>query len=272
MRGCGRAGKTPYLTLGPWAHLDPKWATISLHETLAWFRAHLLDDTSALRDQPVRVLLLGGGERQFHDWPPPAAAVRYHLHAGKGLSPEAPGASEPDGYRYDPADPTPAVGGSTLSANAGAMDNRKLEARADVLVYSTEPLEKDMEVIGPVTAEIFVQSSLEHTDFFVRLCDVHPSGKSINVSDGLVRLAPGRAPAGEDGVRKVVVEMWAAACLFKRGHRIRVQVSSGAHPRYVRNTGSGEPLGTATKLVAADQRVYHDPAHPSAIVLPVLSN
>lgn len=266
-----KAGKTPYLTLGPWAHGDSGWVTVSLQETLAWFRAHLLDDTSALREQPVRVFVIGGKERHFHDWPPPGtSAVRHHLHAGGGLSVKEPGPSEPDRFRYDPADPTPAVGGSTLGPNSGSKDNRRLEKRADVLLYTSEPLAQDVEVIGPVSAELHVKSSLEHTDFFVRLCDVHPSGKSMNVSDGLARIRPGVAPPGEDGVRRVIVEMWATACLFKKGHRIRVQVSSGAHPRHARNTGSGEPLGAATRLVAADQAVFHDPAHPSAIVLSVL--
>ena len=266
------AGKTPYLTLGPWAHGDTAWATVSLNETLAWFRAHLLDDTSALQDEPVRVFVMGGKERLFHDWPPPGTrAVRHHLQSGGGLSAKAPAPSEPDRFRYDPADPTPAVGGSSLSKNAGSKDNRKLEKRADVLLYTSEPLTEDVEVIGPVTAEVFVLSTLENADFFVRLCDVHPSGKSMNVSDGITRLRPGVAEAGEDGIRKVTVEMWATACLFKKGHRIRLQVSSGAHPRHARNTGSGEPLGAATTLVAADQTVFHDPAHPSAIVLPVLA-
>jgi putative CocE/NonD family hydrolase len=151
------------------------------------------------------------------------------------------------------------------------MDNRTLEARPDVLLYSSEPLERDVEIIGAVQAELYVKSSLEHTDFFARLCDVDPSGKSVNVCDGLLRLIPGRPAAEPDGCLRLCIDLWPTAHCFRRGHRLRVQVSSGAHPRFARNPGSGEPLATATQLVVADQAVYHDPTHPSAILLPVMS-
>jgi putative CocE/NonD family hydrolase len=193
------------------------------------------------------------------------------LQAGHALAPQPPDAAPPDRYRYDPAHPTPAVGGSSLSENSGPRDNRAVEARPDVLVYTSAVLDQDIEVIGPVRAELFVQSSLEHTDFFVRLCDVDPKGKSINISDGLVRLCPGEPTEGDDGVRQVSVELWATAHCFQQGHRVRVQVAGGSHPRYARNPGSGEPLATATTLRAADHTVYHDAAHPSAILLPVKS-
>ena len=133
--------------------------------------------------------------------------------------------------------------------NSGPKDNRALEARPDVLVFTSAPLEADLEAIGPVSAELYVKSTLEHTDFFARLCDVSPDGKSINVCDGLLRLTPDRPTADAEGCRKVVIELWATAYRFKRGHRVRVQVSSGSHPRFARNTGSGEPLATATKLI-----------------------
>jgi putative CocE/NonD family hydrolase len=153
---------------------------------------------------------------------------------------------------------------------AGARDNRSLEARKDVLVYTSEVLDNDLEVIGHVSAELFVKSSLEYTDFFVRLCDVSPSGKSINICDGILRLRPGQPAPENDGMIKVNIEMWPTAYRFIKGHRVRLQVSSGAHPRFARNLGSGEPLATGTTIKVADQTVYHDPAHPSAIILPVL--
>jgi putative CocE/NonD family hydrolase len=140
-----------------------------------------------------------------------------------------------------------------------------------VLVYTSAPLDRAIDAIGPVRAELFVASSLEHTDFFARLCDVDPAGRSTNVCDGIVRLRPGRPAAGPDGVRAIAIDCWATAHRFRRGHRIRLQVSSGAHPRFARNTGSGEPLGTAARLVAADQSVHHGPVHPSALVLSVVS-
>jgi hypothetical protein len=192
-----------------------------------------------------------------------------HLHPEGRLSEAPPPVSAPDRYRYDPADPTPSVGGVLLGPEAGAKDNRTLEARADVRTYTSAPLERDLEVVGPVRAEVFCSSSTPWTDVFVRLCDVQPSGRSLNVCDGLLRLTPGRASQDEAGVMRVPVELWPTAYRFPRGHRLRVQVSSGAHPRFVRNLGAGEPLATGTRMVVAEQQVHHDPAHPSAIVLPV---
>ena len=174
-----------------------------------------------------------------------------------------PSESAPDRYRYDPADPTPAVGGVRGGRDGGRVDNTALEARPDVLTYTTEPLEAPVEVIGEISAEIWFRSSLPRADVFVRLCDVGPRGRSRNVCDGLVSLT------GTDQLTRAGVRLWPTAHRFGRGHRIRVQVSSGAFPRYARNPGTGEPHATATRLLPAHQAVYHDPAHPSAIILPV---
>ncbi len=267
-----RAGRSPHLTIGPWAHMTPELTAVALRESIAWFRAHLLGDRSALREAPVRVFVMGGGGwRDLAEWPPPdPTPERWHLQPDGALATTPPHPSPPDRWRYDPADPTPAVGGSSLSTNAGPKDNRALEARPDVLVYTSAPLDRDLTAVGPVTADLHFASTLEHTDLFVRLCDVAPSGKSTNVCDGLQRLTPGLCPPDAGGCRRVEMALWPTAHRFARGHRIRVQVSSGAHPRYARNPGSGEPLATATRLVAADQAVYHDPVRPSAIVLPVM--
>ncbi len=264
------AGRNPYLLVGPWSHGQPPSIGPMLREALAWFRAHTMGDRSQLREAPVRLYVMGAGEwREFDEWPPrDILPQRWHLQPGGGLATEEPGESEPDRYRYDPADPTPSVGGALLGTDAGAKDNRALERRRDVLVYTSAPLEQDLEIIGPVTADLYVRSSLEHTDFFVRLCDVAPDGKSTNITDGIRRLAPGSVAAEPDGSVRVHVELWPTANRFRRGHRVRVLIASGAHPRFARNTGSGEPLARATILRAADQTIYHDPAHPSHILLP----
>ena len=265
------AGRNPYLIIGPWTHTDLRYFGLMVKDVLAWFRAQLLGDRSGLRELPVRIFVMGANQwRDLPEWPPADSKPQHwYLHPGKLLSREAPPESAPDRYRYDPADPTPGIGGPALSANSGPKDQRILEARPDVLVYTSAVLDGDLEVIGAVRAELFVQSSLEHTDFFARLCDVNPSGKSINVCDALVRLVPGGPARQPDGTFPVCIDLWPTAYVFKRGHRVRLQVSSGAHPRWARNPGSGEPLATATKLVAADQTVYHDPAHPSAVILSV---
>jgi putative CocE/NonD family hydrolase len=271
------AGKQPYLTIGPWHHSSSSWSGVGLNEALAVFDAHAKGKRSRLRDQSVRVYVTGTDEwRYYPDFPPPETRVeRWYLHDGGRLAPEPAAPSQPDRYRYDPADPTPAVGGPLLAApglkvKAGPVDNRKLEMCPDVLLYTSDPLVRDLEVIGTVTAELLVRSSLEHTDFFARLCDVRPSGKSINVCDAILRVAPGRPGPEADGTLRLRIEMWPTAHRFKRNHRLRLQISSGAHPRYARNTGSGEPLATATKLVPAVQEVFHDPEHPSSVILTLL--
>lgn len=267
-----RAGRNPYLTIGPWVHASDDGLRTTAKESLIWLKAHLLGDRRGLRDAPVRVFVSGADMwRDFSAWPPPAAKPeRWYLTAGGRLAQAPPAASEPTRYRYDPADPTPSVAGPLLNATKGTADNRALESRPDVLTFTSDPLSRDLEVIGPVRAELHVRSSLPHTDFFARLCDVTPAGKSINVCDALLRVSPGSPAAEADGSLKITLDLWPAAHRFRRGHSLRVQVSSGAHPRFARNPGTGEPLATAIRLVAADQVVYHDAERPSSIVLSVL--
>jgi putative CocE/NonD family hydrolase len=265
------AGHSPYLTIGPWAHTDLGAIGEALRQGVDWFDAHLRGNRRRLREKPVRVWVMGADEwREMDTWPPPAQETRLYLHPERRLSPEASAAdSPPDHYRYDPADPTPAVGGALFMPPSGAVDNRALEARHDVLTYTAEPLAQGVDVIGPVRLALYVRSSLAHADFFGRLCDVHPDGRSINVCDGLLRIEPGKGEAQPDGSLRIDVYMWATAYRFQRGHRLRLQVSSGAHPRWSRNLGTGEPLATGIRMLAADQTVFHDCAHPSALVLPV---
>ncbi|MGF7236692.1 MAG: CocE/NonD family hydrolase, partial [Frankia sp.] len=275
-------------------------AGAGLRETVTRLRAALLDGPAPDDDaEPVRIFVTGGrpdsgstahkpgspaggpgsagggvGWRSLPDWPPPARATPWYLSDGGRLRSAPPTTSEPGRYRYDPADPTPALSGPVLGARtSGPVDNRELEARADVLVFTGTALDADLDVIGPVSARLHVTASAGYADFFVRLCDVHPDGRSLNVCDGLLRIQPDEpdaAAADADGIRPVTVELWPTAHRFARGHRIRLQVSSGAAPRFARNPGTGEPLGEATRLVASDQAVHHDADHPSAIVLPVV--
>ena len=267
------AGHAPYLTVGPWRHLDIAAAAEALRAGVDWFDAELRGK-DRLRTKPVRLYLMGADReawREFASFPPPARETRWYLHDAARLAAELPAAdSPPDYYRYDPADPTPAVGGPLYHQEGGARDNRALEARADVLTYTTAPLQCDVDVVGWVKAELYARSSLAHTDFFARLCDVYPDGCSLNVCDGLFRIEPGNVARPHDDSARVVIDMWATAQRFRRGHRIRLQVSSGAHPRWNRNLGVGEPIATATRMIAADQTIYHDAAHPASLVLPML--
>lgn len=265
------AGRQPYLTIGPWHHFSEIVSLHDLREGIPWFDKYLKGDARHVRPRPVRIFVLGAHEwRDLDDWPPPAQPARLYLHTRQQLTTTAPAADEgADNYLYHPADPTPAVGGTQFSPFAGARDNRKLEARPDVLVFTTLPLHQPLEVIGPVRLELYVKSNLEHTDFFGRVCDVYPDGRSINVCDGLFRIEPGRSARQPDGSQCIEIDLWATAYHFKAGHRLRLQVSSGAHPRWNRNLGTGDDA-SGRAMQTAIQTIYHDAEHPSALVLPVI--
>ena len=257
------AGADTQLVVGPWSHASPAGILAGFREALAWFDVHLGGREARRAPTRVRIVVMGGGGgRDLPAWPPAGSARRWHLQAAGGLAETPPAASEPDCFRYDPSDPTPAVGGTSLSSNSGPRDNRDLEARADVLTYTSAPVEEDLEVVGPVFAELYATSSTTHYDVFVRLCDVESGGRSINVCDGIQRCGP-------DTVQPVRVDLWPTAHRFARGHRLRLQVSGGAHPRFSRNLGAGEPLATGTRLSVSDRTVAHDPERPSSVTLPV---
>ncbi len=141
-----------------------------------------------------------------------------------------------------------------------------------MLVYTSDLLADPLVLIGSVEAELCVSSSLDHTDFFVRLCDVAPDGRSVNICDGLQRLDPSSIRRSADGTFRVPVRMWPAGHRLGAGHRLRVHVSSGAHPVYARNLGTGEPVATATTMQPAEQAVYHEPGKLSFVSLPSQSN
>ena len=269
------AGRRPQLVIGPWTHTAPGLTAASMRENIAWLRANLLDDPRLVNPAAVRVYVTGersgGGWRELADWPAPGSGERTLWLGEHGdLRESAPNApSEPDRYVYDPADPTPSLGGPVLLARRPVVDNRPLEARPDVVTYSTATLESTVEAVGPVRVAIWVRASSEFFDLFARVCDVDASGISRNVSDALARVRPGdRFERAEDGSVRVAFDLWPIAHRFAAGHRIRLLISSGAHPRYARNPGTGEELAHATRLQAVSIEILHDAEHPSALVLP----
>jgi uncharacterized protein len=266
------AGRRPQLIIGPWTHTAAGMTGASLRDGVGWLRAHLLGDRRLVGDSPVRVYVTGQHRwRELPDWPPPGTNERtYFLQVDGGLAAAAPERSAPPSrYVYDPAEPTPALGGAMLLEQRAVRDNRPLEARDDVLTFTSAPLDADLDALGPVHADIRLRSSRGDTDVFVRVCDVLPDGASLNVCDGLIRLTPGEPARDDDGVAAVRFELWPTAHRFAAGHRLRVQVSSGAHPRYARNPGTGEDPARATRLVTAAQEVFHDPQRSSAVTLTV---
>jgi putative CocE/NonD family hydrolase len=268
------AGHEPQLIIGPWTHTAPGLTAAGLRDGLAWLRAGLLGDNRLVRPARVQVYVTGersgGGWRDLPGWPPPGSAEqRLWLGEQGELRVREPAQVEAsDRYRYDPADPTPSLGGPVLLTREPIVDNRTLEARPDVLTYTTTPLASTREAIGPVRVGLWARASSPYFDIFARVCDVDPTGASRNVCDALVRVAPERFERDPDGIWRLAFDLWPTAHRFAAGHRIRLQVSSGAHPRYMRNPGTGEDPLTATRMQAVDVEILHARDHPSCLVLP----
>jgi putative CocE/NonD family hydrolase len=206
--------------------------------------------------------------------------TRYYLRAGGHLSQEPPGAEEPDRYAYDPANPVPTLGGPHVLPSefpTGPYDQRPIEARPDVLVYTSSPLERDVEVTGPIEVQLWAISLAPDTDFVARLVDVYPDGRSINLTDGILRaryrdFQKGAPPSLIEPGRpyEYAIDLWATSNVFKVGHRIGLQVTSSCFPRWDRNPNTGHAFGADAELRVAHQEILHDRAHPSNVRLPLV--
>jgi putative CocE/NonD family hydrolase len=253
-------GHRPYLTIGTWFHIAEELQRDNLRETIHWMRAKLLGDESGLRRNPVRIHISGLDEwHEFDRYPPgPAAPLNLSLGPEQRLLDNGETATGSDTYRYDPNEPTPNLGGAIFAfTGAGAVDNAPLENRPDVLTYTGPVLLQNLTVIGQSQVRLRAKASLPNVDFFVRLSDVGPDGVSTNICDGLLRVTP-ETPRNEDGTWNLNFPLHATAHTFLAGHRLRLLIASGAHPRYARNPGTGEPINTATMLVANDIEIFHE--------------
>jgi putative CocE/NonD family hydrolase len=191
------------------------------------------------------------------------------------LSPEPPAEETPDQYHYDPADPVPTRGGNTLIIPVGVADQREVENRQDVLVYTGEPLEKPMEVTGPLKLVLYAASSAPDTDFTAKLVDVRPDGYAQNIADGILRARyresmsqPKLLSPGEP--TELCIDLWATSHVFLPGHRLRIEISSSNFPRFDRNLNTGGDQATGTQFEVAEQTVFHTRGLRSHIVLPVI--
>jgi putative CocE/NonD family hydrolase len=285
----GHAGSGPKIgdvDFGPSSKLDEDDMTLSWYDHL--FKNATNEFSSA---KPVRIFVLGANQwREEDSWPlPRARETKYFLHsAGKAnsgtgdgtLFPEAARNESPDHYVYDPANPAPTVGGplccDSEHLEPGPRDQRAVEARADVLVYSTPALAQDLEVTGPVRVELFASSSAVDTDFTAKLVDLAPDGFAENLTEGIIR---GRYRDSQEKpefmnpgqIYKVTVDLWSTSNVFRKGHRVRVEISSSNFPRFDRNMNNGEDAASARTPVTATNTVYHDVEHPSALILPVVA-
>ena len=241
-------------------------------------------------DKPVKLFVMGANEyRQEDDWPPPQAkSTKYFLHsAGKAnslrgdgsISTTAPKSEPSDSYVYNPANPAPTLGGPLCCdeehMEPGPRDQRAVENRDDVLVYSTGPLPSDVEVTGPVTADLFVKSSAVDTDFTAKLVDVGPDGFAQDLTEGILRMryrgSPEHATLMNPGqIYEISLDLWATSNVFLRGHSLRLEISSSNFPRFDRNLNTGEEIKFARTSVPANNMILHDAQHPSGLVLPIM--
>ena len=294
------------LVIGPWAHgargstmvgrhyfgimADPAATDIDgMH--LRWFDHWLNDGKNGITEEaPVRIFVMGDDVwREEQEWPlARAQESKYYLHSGGkanstngdgSLGTDYPQAEPPDVFLYNPADPVPTTGGALCCnpyyAANGAYDQNEVEERQDVLVYSTPPLERDVEVTGPVTVTLWASTSATDTDFTAKLVDVCENGCARNLTDGIIRaryrdsmsnptlLEPGRAYCYE-------IDLWATSNVFKAGHRIRLEISSSNFPRFDRNTNTGNIIAEDTELRPALQTVFHDAQQASYVSLAIV--
>jgi putative CocE/NonD family hydrolase len=266
------AGAAHRLVLGPWMHAGGRPEINA--ESLRWFDTYVQQRTNV--DQPPVSFYVTGSEdwREVNDWPEPDAdARRWYLVADGGLASAPCEQSPPTRYNYDPTDPTPSVGLASFDPErAMPCDNRTLEERPDVVTFTSNVLQEPLTLFGPVSATLWVKSSAESADFFVRMTDVHPDGASVNVIDALRRVeTDDRLRIGVEPL-KLEIDLGPCAHSFKAGHRLRVQVSSGAFPFYARNLGTDEDLATGTRVFVAEQTLFHDHQFPAHVVAVIASS
>jgi hypothetical protein len=280
------------ILIGPWPHnmsipfdgvdFGPESAVPVRELQLAWFDQWLMGkDTALLSQPPVRIFVMGVNKwLDDRSWPPEhARAQSFYLAVGGALAGEPPRQAARDHFVFDPNNPVPTRGGAVCCNPKvfpwGPMDQRPVEQRSDVLVYTTSPLKHDVEAVGPVNVVLFVATSARDTDFTAKLVDVFPDGYARNLTDGILRLRyrnslekPELARAGS--IYRVTVDAGVSANVFLKGHRIRLEISSSNFPRFDRNANTGGTAADDTRLLKAAQTIYHDREHPSRLDLMVI--
>ncbi len=256
---------------------------------LRWFDTWLKGiDNGVKAEAPVRIFVMGSNQWvDEHEWP--IARTQFtdfylhsrtganSLHGDGGLSPTKPSAEKVDSYTYDPKDPVPFITEPSFAQIGGPDDYRPIERRDDVLVYTGEPVTSDTEICGPIKVTLYAATTATDTDFTAKLIDVWPNGFAERLSDGIVRARFRKGMEGEELIQPGVVneykiDAWNTCQMFQPGHRIRLEISSSAFPKYPRNLNTGGPLGQDGKMLAAQQTIYHDAQHPSHVTLPIVPN
>jgi putative CocE/NonD family hydrolase len=311
--GLLRAGSpSQKVVIGPWAHgyfenlvgevdfgVQASVMLLQPEETLMrWFDYWLKDvQNGIMQEPPITIFVMGDNRwRTESEWPLNRAHnTNYYLHSsgtantlrGSGrLAPEPPGGEPVDSFVYDPLNPVPTHGGGlccwAASLPAGAYDQREIEARPDVLVYTSAPIERDLEVTGEVEVNLWAASSAPDTDYTAKLVDVGPDGFARNVCDGILRVGFARnqntpldrsasiSPSQVGDANEYTIELGPTSNVFKAGHCLRLEISSSNFPRYDRNPNTGHEPEYDKDLLPAHQTILHNAAHPSHIILPVV--
>jgi putative CocE/NonD family hydrolase len=244
------------LTLGPWTHAGHvlKGSSVIDNEALNWFDQHL-GHREPERTHPVHTFVTGSETwHTAQEWPPNRTETTWHPNGDGVLATTGPSGGRST-FRFNPNDPTPSVGGRRLTTDPGVRDNGDLEARPDVLTFTTAELTADLEFEGFPLVDVSVSVDNPYADLFVRICDVDQKGHSRNITDTLVRLDT-TVPVGE--IQHISARLLPCAHRVLKGHRLRLQLSGGAHPQYARNLGTGEPPAIGTGLKAAAHTIHHD--------------
>lgn len=289
-RGGPRARGKCRLVMGPMGHgvfkdLDyPDAHFPAAADPIRFYDHHLKGRANGVeREKAVHYYVMGDptdksapGNRWRHvdDWPPPADVTPYYFTNKDQLRLTAPDSTGSRAYAFDPEHPVPTIGGQNLLLPLGPKDQRSLESRPDVLVYSTEALAEPIEVTGRIIAKLFVSSDCPDTDFTVKLCDVYPDGRSMLVTDGILRARHRLSMAREDflepgKVYPISVDLWSTSLVFNKGHRIRVALSSSNAPRFEPNPNTGKPFRADNEKRVAHNTVHLSKEHPSHILLPI---
>lgn len=257
---------------------------------LGWYNYLFKGEQNEFAGKPVKIFVMGSNRwRQEDEWPLSRTRnTRYYLHAAKGsnslrgdgsLSEAPPKAEAADHFLYDPANPAPTIGGPLCCDGEhmapGPRDQRPVEGRDDVLIYTTPAFAQDTEVTGPISVELFAQSSAVDTDFTAKLIDVLPDGYAQNLTEGIIRARYRSSQEKPDlinpgQVYKFNIDLWSTSNVFLKGHKLRLEISSSNFPRFDRNLNTGEDMASGQHFVTATNTIYHDAQHPSALVLPIV--